>query len=118
MRREGQRLRDILEAADFILRMLSRMTEQDLLEDPVAQSAVLYQLTVIGEAAGNLPDDLRNRYPAVRWRAMRGMRNVAVHAYFTVNWSRVWRTITVDLPEMRKDIAAILAAEFPPPDAG
>jgi uncharacterized protein with HEPN domain len=115
MRREELRLRDILEAADFILRVVAPLTEEDFLQNEIVQGAVLQRLIVIGEAAGHLPDHLRTRYPAVRWRAMRGMRDVAVHAYFNVDWRLVWTAALEEVPVMRQAIAGILAAEFPPP---
>ena len=40
-----------------------------------------------------------------------------VHAYFNVDWRLVWLAALEKIPSTREAIAAILAAEFPPPDA-
>ncbi|MBF8284483.1 MAG: DUF86 protein [Anaerolineales bacterium] len=39
--------------------------------------------------------------------------NIAVHNYFGVSWDTIWDTATQDVPILREQIAAILAAEFP-----
>jgi uncharacterized protein with HEPN domain len=41
-----------------------------------------------------------------------GFRNIAVHAYFAVDWSIVWVTATQDAPQLRQQVSKILAAEF------
>lgn len=40
-------------------------------------------------------------------------RNIAVHAYFSVDWPTVWVAATDDAPALRTKVVAILAAEFP-----
>jgi uncharacterized protein with HEPN domain len=67
---------------------------------------------VIGEAAARLPSDLKSRYPGVPWSRIVGFRNVAVHAYFSVQWPTVWTTATEDAPALRPQIEAILESEF------
>ena len=42
-----------------------------------------------------------------------GLRNIAVHEYFGVSWETVWNMAMLDVPVLRDQIAAILAAEFP-----
>ncbi|MXX39698.1 MAG: DUF86 domain-containing protein, partial [Gemmatimonadetes bacterium] len=39
-------------------------------------------------------------------------RNIAVHAYFSVEWPIVWVTATQEAPELRSKIAHILAEEY------
>jgi uncharacterized protein with HEPN domain len=41
-----------------------------------------------------------------------GFRNIAIHEYFAVDWSKVWTTATKDVPELRKQVADILDREF------
>jgi uncharacterized protein with HEPN domain len=61
--------------------------------------------------------DLRERHPLVPWAKAKGMRNVVVHHYFGVAWDEVWRTATLDIPALRRQIAAVLGAEFPDSNA-
>jgi uncharacterized protein with HEPN domain len=39
------------------------------------------------------------------------MRNLLVHAYFSVDWEIVWRTATESVPRLAEDVVAILGAD-------
>jgi hypothetical protein len=61
---------------------------------------------VIGEAAARLTTAFGEAHPVVEWRDVVGFRNIAVHAYFAVNWEIVWVTATEDVPMLRDAMAA------------
>ncbi|HEY9645799.1 MAG TPA: HepT-like ribonuclease domain-containing protein, partial [Chroococcidiopsis sp.] len=44
-------------------------------------SAILYQITIIGEATKRLSQSFRQQHPQIPWREMAGMRDVIVHEY-------------------------------------
>jgi uncharacterized protein with HEPN domain len=67
---------------------------------------------IIGEAAARLSADLRERHSEIEWPDIVGFRNIAVHAYFTVDWSIVWVTATQDAPQLRRRVSKILTSEF------
>ena len=113
MPREKLYLADIAEAADAIQKFLKGITRERFLEDDLICSAVLQKLTIIGEAAVRLPAEFRLRHPEIEWQDIVAFRNIAVHAYFTVDWKIVWTTATQDAPSLRTQVARILAAEFP-----
>ena len=120
MRREKLYLADMLEAADAIGRFLGGVERDRFLGDDLLRSAVLQKVCIIGEAATRLPKDFHVCHPTVEWRDIVGFRNIAVHAYFAVQWSIVWTTATRDVPELRAKIAQIMQVEFPedaPPHA-
>jgi len=77
------------------------------------RSAVLQKLSIIGEAAARLPKEFRGRHADVEWRDIVAFRNIAVHAYFAVQWSIVWTTATQDVPALRQKVLQVLAAEYP-----
>lgn len=112
MRRERLYLLDIVEAADAVERFLKGCSEQAFLGDELRRSAVLQKLTVIGEAASKLPRELCDRYPDIDWRGIAGFRNIAVHAYFAVEWPIVWVAATEETPELKAQIETILDREF------
>ena len=49
----------------------------------------------------------------MEWRDIVAFRNIAVHAYFAVQWDIVWATSNDDVPVLRRQIMAILQAENP-----
>ena len=94
------RIADILDAIAAIQSYTQEMDYEMFIRDRRTVDAVLRNLTVIGEAATYVPDDIVARHPEVPWRDMRDMRNVVVHAYFGVNQRIVWDTIQVNLPPL------------------
>lgn len=111
-RRSELYLRDILARADIIQQSLHGQSLRDVLSDADKADALLHRLTIIGEAAANLPSELRARYPEVDWYAIIGFRNRVVHAYFALDWSIVWNTAIHDVPILAEEIGRILEAEF------
>jgi uncharacterized protein with HEPN domain len=78
------------------------------LEDTMIQDSVIRNLEIIGEAAGNLPADLRKSYPKVPWRSITGMRNVLIHEYFGVDLDIVWKVVAQRLPVLKRHVSAML----------
>jgi uncharacterized protein with HEPN domain len=72
----------------------------------------LYLLDIV-EAAARLPEDFRGRHPEVPWAKIVAFRNFVVHEYFGLAWPIVWHTAADLVPELRRQVAAILDAEFP-----
>lgn len=111
-RRELLYLADIVESARTIERWLAERGDQwD--EDEILRNAVLRQLSVVGEAASCLSEDIRGRLPDIPWREIRGFRNIAVHAYFSLDWDVVHEVATVNLPDMEPKVLALLRTEDP-----
>ena len=68
---------------------------------------------MVGEAASCLSDDVQVAAPGIPWREIRGFRNIAVHAYFSLGWDVVHEVATVNLPDMAPKVLALLRAEDP-----
>jgi len=85
MRRDELYLADITEAADAIARFLQNVSKDDFLKDELRQSAVLQKLMIIGESAARLSQEFKSQHSEIEWRDIIAFRNIAVHAYFTVD---------------------------------
>lgn len=105
MRSDRLYLADILDAIAAIERFTAGIDETRFVADELVQSAVLQKLSVIGEAAGRLSDSTRAEASEVPWKEIIGFRNVAVHAYFSVDWRVVFVTVMDDLPLLKRSIA-------------
>ena len=90
---------------------LARMDASAFLASELHKAATLQKLTVIGEAAARLSHTFREAHPQVEWRDIIAFRNIAVHAYFAVQWNIVWATATDDVPVLRRQVREILQAE-------
>ena len=108
MRNPAERLRDILEAIDRIQeRCGGGRSAFDA--DEMLQVWVLHHLQVIGESSRSLREDFRNSHPDVPWQRIIGMRHILVHHYFDVDTEVVWQVVANDLPQLRLQIALLLA---------
>jgi len=82
-----------------------------LASDDKTQAAVIRYIEIIGEAASRIqrqdPEFIAAN-PSLPWPEMRGMRNRMIHHYFDVNIDVLWRTVRDDLPQLKKQIDALL----------
>ena len=65
-------------------------------------------LEIVGEAANRVPTDERERYPAIPWPGIVGLRNRLIHGYDEVDLDVVWQVVTADLPLLVAELDRIL----------
>ncbi len=105
-------LAHIVEAIDRIHRYVEDMAELAFLEDEKTQDAVVRNFEILGEAAHNVElfhPQFAQAHPDVPWALMYTMRNRVAHGYFKVDYELVWKTIHADLPELRSQVATLIA---------
>lgn len=110
------RSRDVRPFLDDVLenlRLAREFTEglssaADLAADPKTLYAVVRALEIVGEAVKNVPEEIREQAPDIRWRPMAGMRDRLIHGYGDVDVDLVWRTATVATVETEAAVAALL----------
>ena len=107
MRRDDQRLIDILEALDWIAKVVFGRTEAELVADETLCYAVAQRLTRIGEAVARLSPEIKARHSSVPWQDIVGLRNILVHEYFGIHWPLVWQTAVDHAPVLRAQIVGI-----------
>ncbi len=79
--------------------------------DKKSISAVLREISVLGEAALRTTEQFRKKHPEVKWKEIFGTRNKLIHDYMGVRLDIVWETIQTSLPELKRQVEAILEAE-------
>lgn len=65
-------------------------------------------LEIMGEAAKNVAQELKNSHPDIPWKQMTGTRDKIIHEYFGVNWDLVWDIVENELPPLARQIDALL----------
>lgn len=75
------------------------------------RDALLWNLTVVGEATGQLSADLRDAHPEVPWSQPVRLRNRIVHGYWSVDLDVIHEVALHDLPDFTAQVASI-AEEF------
>lgn len=73
------------------------------------QDAVIRQLEIIGEAAKQISDDVRIKYPEIPWKRISGLRDILIHNYMGVDLSAVWEITQKNLPDLKQQVQKILA---------
>lgn len=97
-------LEDILESIAKIEEYVGKKTEHDFMQNTQLQDALLRRLEVIGEAAKNIPAEIREKHPGIPWKQIAGLRDVLIHSYFGVNLKRAWAVIHQDLPTLKNSL--------------
>ncbi len=101
-------LRDILDAAEAIESFVEGMNYEEFVNNDLVASAVIRKLEIIGEAAKNVPEEIKQEFPNIPWKEMSGMRDRLIHFYFGIKYDLVWQTIKEDIPELKSAIEEIL----------
>lgn len=70
--------------------------------------AIEMGLIRVGEEVSRLPESIRVLYPDQPWRSIIGMRNLAAHQYDDLASTRVWKTLTEDMPCLRDYLADVM----------
>lgn len=102
------RLRHMLDAALEIQQYVQSATRRDLDRDPKLVHSLVHLLEIVGEAANQVSDELREKAPDIPWFIIIGMRNRLIHAYFDIDLNVVWSTSTEDVPSVIKELKKLL----------
>ena len=92
---------DILRAMDVIEQYTAGITFEDFVKDQKTIDAVVWNVTVMGEASKRISRPLRQRYKDLPWADMAKMRDKISHAYFGINHEIVWNVIKERLPKIK-----------------
>lgn len=105
--RTRQTLGDFLDFAATAARLVARGREAYDSDEMLRLSgeAILHRL---GEAVARLDDDFTAAHPEVRWRAMKGMRNLVAHDYGAVDHNILWNALAHALPREAAHVQGIL----------
>ncbi|MGE3579127.1 MAG: DUF86 domain-containing protein [Vicinamibacterales bacterium] len=102
---------DLLEAARRAVAFAQGLSDTQFMKDLKTQSAVLHQLTVLGEAVRRLSPEFRAQHPELPWKEMAGLRSRIVHDYDDVDLDEVWNILQRDLPALIPQLQAIARSE-------
>ena len=94
-------IKDILEYMERAEGHIKGLNFEEFLRDDKTCDAVIRCIEVIGEAAKNIPDEIRDKYPSIPWRDMAGMRDKIIHGYFIVDFENIWLVVREEIPKLK-----------------
>jgi uncharacterized protein with HEPN domain len=101
MSRDSASLLDIVRAGELILQFAQGVSREQLESDLMRQSAILYQITIMGEATKRLSREFRAQHTEVPWDDIAGMRDIIAHQYDRLDMNIVWQVIQRNIPELQ-----------------
>lgn len=110
-RSERDRLNDMLQALERCARFRPRLDDDEPLIAEMALDAILRNLAVVGEAAKALPEETRDRFKAVPWPSIAGLRNILVHEYFKIDSDIIRDLVDSEISPLAEAIRGDLASD-------
>ena len=102
-------LRQLVDFVEEAQALVKGRTLEEFASDPVRLRAFERVMELVGESAKRVPADLREKYPAVPWREVTGLRDVISHAYEDLAHEILWSAAQGDFPKLKSEVQQMLA---------
>lgn len=103
----------MLDSIARIRQFVGRKRRAGFLGSRLVQDAVIRNVEIIGEAAGQLSPELIAGHGSIPWRKIIGMRHRLIHGYVQVDLQTVWDVVARDLPALEKKLLALVPVSPP-----
>jgi len=86
-------LTDMIAFCGQIERYVEGLGYQEFVDSSINYDATVRKLELLGEAARNILDEVRQLAPDIDWPKIVGIRNILIHGYFAVDDEILWDII-------------------------
>jgi uncharacterized protein with HEPN domain len=100
----------MIEAATQAQSLVTGVDLGALEADRQRRDALLWNFTVLGEAAAQLSDEVKTRFPEVGWDQPARLRNRIIHGYWSIDLEILHTTATDLLPGFIEELRRVLYA--------
>ena len=109
MQRDILLLREMIDAAEQARSIVAGRTAAAVDGDRLRRDALLWNFTVLGEAATLVSDSTKARFPEIPWRNPARLRNRVVHGYWSVDIGILHTTASDQLGEFARLLRRVAA---------
>lgn len=106
-------LRQLAEYAHRAQELCAQNELSEITRDWQKRAAFERIMEVLGEAVKRLPPELCERYPAVAWKLIAGMRDRVSHGYDAIDYTTLWDTVRDDVPGLLATVEQMMG-DMPP----
>ena len=102
----------LIHISECIQRIQSYTKEgrEAFVQSRMSQDAVVRNFEIMGEAAKQISEKLKQSHSEIPWKRIAGLRDILIHDYVGVDSEEVWRIVERDLPDLQIKIETILKA--------
>ena len=93
-------LDDMIGFAENVIAYTDGLDQEGFVASGLNYDATMRNLELIGEAATNIPDEIRQKYSHIPWRMMVATRNKLIHGYLGIDNDTLWSIIQGDVPTL------------------
>ena len=101
-------LEDTLRYGNRVMANSGDRTAEELEQDPLRVSGILYDFAILGEAARRLGREFHDAYPSIPWKDIVGFRNVLVHDYDRIDTEELIVIVQDHLPNLLMKLKDII----------
>lgn len=100
-------LDDMIGFAEKVMTYTDGLDQEGFVASGLNYDATVRNLELIGEAASNIPDETRQKYPQIPWRLVVATRNRLIHGYLGIDNDTLWSIIQSDVPALLSELHKI-----------
>lgn len=97
-------LDDMIGFAEKVIAYTDGLDQVSFVASGLNYDATVRNLELIGEAATNIPDEIRQQYPQIPWRLVVATRNKLIHGYLGIDNDTLWSIIKGDVPALLEQL--------------
>ena len=102
---------DMVACCDSVLTYTEGVSREIFDQRGMVFDATVRKLELLGEAANQVPENIRARAPEIEWRKLIGLRNVLIHSYFGLNEEILWDLVQNRIRPLRTALQVLLATD-------
>ncbi len=114
MQRDVLLVAEMIDAATQAQSLVAGVALEELTDDRQRRDALLWNFTVLGEAASRVSHEVKDRFHDVPWEQPVRLRNRIGHGYWSIDLEILHTTATEQLPpfaEQLREVLGVLESE-------